>query len=199
MPTAAPKSSPCTTGYHPACRPPTTRSAGGCHSGNSRRSSRRAGSLPARTPLPPARSSARTLPLFNTGSREKVRTVSDRSNLARPSRLTARRGTREQRRRSPRRDHPRRGVRVFSPSVKRLSVSVTRPPASLSSVSAGSGSGVSVRARARARHDSPLRAPESALAIPHVRETTREKRSPDHVAAIGAPVNWCGPTRDGVA
>jgi len=38
----APMSSPCTTGYRPACRPPTTRSAGGRRSRNSRRSSRRA-------------------------------------------------------------------------------------------------------------------------------------------------------------
>src|SRR5437899_6885504 len=34
-------SSPCTTGYRAACRPPTTRPAGGRHSRNSRRSSRR--------------------------------------------------------------------------------------------------------------------------------------------------------------
>ena len=42
MQTVAPMSSPCTTGYRPACRPPTTRPAGGRHSRNSRRSSRRA-------------------------------------------------------------------------------------------------------------------------------------------------------------
>src|SRR5215207_6230803 len=42
MQTAAPMSSPCTTGYRAACRPPTTRPAGGLHSRNSRRSSRRA-------------------------------------------------------------------------------------------------------------------------------------------------------------
>jgi len=30
--TAAPMSSPCTTGYRAACRPPTTRPAGGRHS-----------------------------------------------------------------------------------------------------------------------------------------------------------------------
>lgn len=38
---AAPMSSPCTTRYRPACQSPTTRPAGGKHSRNSRRSSRR--------------------------------------------------------------------------------------------------------------------------------------------------------------
>src|SRR5438309_3492937 len=42
MQTAAPMSSPSTTGCRAACRPPTTRPAGGRHSRNSRRSSRRA-------------------------------------------------------------------------------------------------------------------------------------------------------------
>src|SRR2546427_1760699 len=42
MRTAAPMSLPCTTGYRAACRTPTTRPAGGLHSRNSRRSSRRA-------------------------------------------------------------------------------------------------------------------------------------------------------------
>src|SRR5260370_40006820 len=40
MQTAAPMSWPCATGYLEARRPPTTRSAGGCRSRNSRRSSR---------------------------------------------------------------------------------------------------------------------------------------------------------------
>src|SRR5438128_7419136 len=41
MQTAAPMSSPCTTGYRRGCRPPATRPAGGRHSRSSRRSSRR--------------------------------------------------------------------------------------------------------------------------------------------------------------
>src|SRR5439155_24476758 len=42
MQTAAPMSSPCTRGCRAACRPPTTRPAGGRHSRISRRSSRQA-------------------------------------------------------------------------------------------------------------------------------------------------------------
>src|SRR5215211_7488831 len=47
MQSAEPMSSPCTTGYRPACRPPTTRPDGDGHSRNSRRSSRRAGRVRA--------------------------------------------------------------------------------------------------------------------------------------------------------
>ncbi len=82
--------------------------------------------------------------------------------------------------------------RQFSPSVKRVSVSVKRPPASLSPLSARSGPGESDRAPAGGRDLSPLRAGEIAIEIArvtHVRDTMREKRSPDHVAAIGAPVH----------
>lgn len=80
----------------------------------------------------------------------------------------------------------------FSPSVKRGPVSVKRVLGPLSPVSARSDPGESDRAPAGGRDLSPLRAPEIAIVIahrPHLRDTTREKRSPDHVTAIGAPVH----------
>ena len=101
----------------------------------------------------------------------------------------------EERRGVPRARSRRGRVRVFarfSPSVKREPVSVKRAPGSLSPVSARSGPGESDRHRRRAARDSPLRAPEIAIVNAHrahVRDTTREKWSPDHVAAIGAPVH----------
>lgn len=80
----------------------------------------------------------------------------------------------------------------FSPSVKRGPVSVKRAPGSLSPVSARSGAADSGRAPADGRDLSPLRAPEIAIDLAHrahVCDTTRENRSPDHVATTGAPVH----------
>lgn len=95
----------------------------------------------------------------------------------------------------PRARSRREGVRVFvpiSPAVEHWVVCVKRATVALSPLSARSGPGESDRAHAGTRDDSPLRAVEIALDLAHrahVRDTTREKRSPDHHEAIGAPVH----------